>query len=227
MSAIQALQKNLHYTFQDESLLTQALTHRSKQKIHNNERVEFLGDSILSLIISSELFSRYPDIPEGELSRLRAALVKGETIAKIALSLGVADCLRLGAGEFKSGGQYRESILAGTFEAIIGAIYVDANFETVRACVLQWYGPLIDTIHSQTDVKDAKTQLQEWLQARHMPLPTYTYEVSGEAHAQQFTVICRAEGIVGETQGKSTNRRKAEQIAAKAFLAKLPAIKKL
>ena len=221
MSVIKTLQKNLHYIFQDESLLTQALTHRSKQKTKNNERLEFLGDSVLSLVISGELFLRHPKSSEGDLSRLRAAVVKGETIAKIASELGIGDCLQLGVGELKSGGQYRESILSGAFEAMIGAIYCDADFETVRACVLQWYGDLIDKIDSHTDVKDAKTCLQEWLQAHQLPLPIYECIVRGEAHAQTFAVICRVEGSVHESRGESTSRRKAEQIAAKLFLEKI------
>jgi ribonuclease III len=221
MSTIKALEANLHYVFKDESLLTQALTHRSKQKTKNNERLEFLGDSVLSLVISAELFARYQEATEGDLSRLRAALVKGETIAKIASELGLGECLQLGVGELKSGGQYRESILSGAFEAMIGAIYCDANFDTVRACVLQWYGDLIEDIDSHTDVKDAKTCLQEWLQAHQMPLPCYECEVRGEAHAQTFTVTCRVEGMQYESCGESTSRRKAEQIAAKLFFQQL------
>lgn len=215
------LQKNIRHTFRNEALLTRALTHRSRQKIKNNERLEFLGDSVLSLIISTEIFHRHPNLREGELSRLRAALVKGETIAKIAIELGVNDCLQLGTGELKSGGQQRESILAGAFEALIGAIYLDSNFGTVRQCVLNWYDDLIEHIDDVTDVKDAKTTLQEWMQARKMPLPVYDFTVSGDAHLQEFTVICRASGMDIETKGVSTSRRKAEQIAAKAFIAKL------
>lgn len=217
----QSLQKNIGHIFRETELLTRALTHRSRQKIKNNERLEFLGDSVLSLIISTEIFHRHPNLREGELSRLRAALVKGETIAKIALELGINDCLQLGTGELKSGGQQRESILAGAFEALIGAIYLDADFETVRACVLNWYGNLIEHIDDLTDVKDAKTTLQEKMQARKMPLPVYECVVSGDAHLQEFTVICRVPGMDIETKGVSTSRRKAEQIAAKKYLSKL------
>lgn len=221
MRNIKSLQKNLGHHFHSEALLMHALTHRSKQKFANNERLEFLGDSVLSLIISTELFHRYPKAREGELSRLRAALVKGETIAKIANELGIGDCLQLGVGELKSGGHQRESILAGAFESVIGAIYCDANFEVARDCVLRWYGHCIERIDDLTDVKDAKTTLQEWLQARQMPLPTYDFIVTGNAHAQEFTVTCHVDGVDFETQGVSTSRRKAEQIAAKQFLAKL------
>lgn len=235
MMTLKALQKNLGYLFQDTALLLSALTHRSKNQrsasnqekstlphhLKNNERLEFLGDSVLSLIITSEIFYRYPTVREGELSRLRAALVKGETIAKIAFELGIGDSLQLGVGELKSGGYRRESILAGAFEAVIGAIFCDSDFLTVKQCVLQWYGDLIDHIDDLTDVKDAKTMLQEWMQARQKPLPTYEFMVTGDAHAQQFTVTCHVDGFSFETQGQSTNRRKAEQIAAKVFLKKL------
>ena|SRR3989338_2928651 len=211
----------LNYNFKNESLLKLALTHRSKQNTDNNERLEFLGDSVLSLIISTELFSRYPDAKEGELSRIRAALVKGETIAKLALLLGISDHLQLGAGEIKSGGRHRESILAGTLEAIIGAIYCDSNFETTKVCVLHWYGDLITDIESHTDIKDAKTELQEYLQARQMQLPTYDCKMTGESHAQHFLVTCTVEGLSIKAIGESTSRRKAEQIAAKTYLEKL------
>lgn len=234
---IKTLQKNLNYIFHDELLIMQALTHRSKQKNkgsvsasdhvklaqrpQNNERLEFLGDSVLSLIISTDLFHRYPKINEGELSRLRAALVKGETIAKIAHELGIGDCLQLGVGELKSGGNLRESILSGAFEAVIGAIYCDSNFEVVQQCVLQWYKNYIEKISHLTDVKDAKTILQEWLQAKQMPLPVYESTVTGDAHQQEFTVTCHVEGLPHKTKGVSTSRKKAEQIAAKQFLVKL------
>ncbi len=221
MTNLKSLQKNLHHSFKDEALLTHALTHRSKQKTKNNERLEFLGDSVLSLIISTHLFRHYPKIREGELSRLRAALVKGETIAKIANTVGMGECLQLGVGELKSGGHQRESILAGAFEAVIGAIYLDSDFQTVQHCVLRWYGDLIETIDTQTDVKDAKTTLQEWLQAKQMSLPSYEFSVTGDAHKQTFTVICRVDGLSFETKGVSTSRRKAEQIAAKLFLNQL------
>ncbi|PIZ04298.1 MAG: ribonuclease III [Gammaproteobacteria bacterium CG_4_10_14_0_8_um_filter_38_16] len=221
MINLKPLQVKLGHTFRDNALLMRALTHRSKQKLKNNERLEFLGDSILSLIISTEIFRRYPQFREGELSRLRAALVKGETIAKITVDLGINDCLQLGVGELKSGGYHRESILAGAFEAVIGAIYMDADFQTTQQCVLMWYGDLIEMIDTQTDVKDAKTTLQEWLQARQMTLPSYQFTVTGDAHEQTFSVVCRVEGLPYETEGVSTSRRKAEQIAAKSFLNKL------
>lgn len=221
MTNIKTLQKCLNYSFKNEDLLLCALTHRSKKSSYNNERLEFLGDSILSLIISTDLFHRYPKLREGELSRIRAALVKGETIAKIANELGIGDCLQLGVGELKSGGHQRESILAGAFESVIGAIYCDSDFQTVQKCVLLWYGNCIEKIDDLTDVKDAKTTLQEWLQARQMPLPRYCCTTKGDPHEQQFYVVCHVEGLPHETKGVSTSRRKAEQIAAKLFLNKL------
>lgn len=221
MTNIKTLQAHLHYVFKNETLLVHALTHRSKQTLANNERLEFLGDSILSLVISTEIFHRHDKLQEGELSRLRAALVKGETIAKIASELHVGDFLQLGPGELRSGGHLRESILAGAFEAVIGAIYLDSDFQTVQRCVLTWYGSLIETINTQTDVKDAKTILQEKMQAKKMSLPIYECTVKGDAHEQIFTVICHVDELKFETQGESTSRRKAEQIAAKAFLNKI------
>jgi len=221
MSSLNVLQEKLGYQFKNADLLQQALTHRSKQKMAHNERLEFLGDSVLSLTISTAIFSRHQQVSEGQLSRLRAALVKGETIAKISFALEVGNYVRLGAGELKSGGVRRESILAGCFEALIGAIYLDSNFETARDCVLRWYGNLIDHIDTVTDVKDAKTQLQEWLQAHRKGLPTYECITQGEAHALQFTVICHVDGFAFQTEGRDTNRRKAEQLAAKQFLEKI------
>lgn len=215
------LEKKIGYLFQDSRLLVSALTHRSKHKTKNNERLEFLGDSVLSLIISAEIYHSHHHLREGELSRLRAALVKGETIAKIALKLGIGDCLQLGSGELKSGGQKRESILAGAFEALIGAIFADSNYKITQQCVLKWYCDLIHQIEDITDVKDAKTTLQEWLQKRKLPLPVYECDISGSAHSQQFTVTCHVTGLSHETKGVSTNRRKAEQMAAKEFLSKV------
>ena len=219
--SLQQLEKNLNYAFKNHALLTLALTHRSKQKVNNNERLEFLGDSVLSLIISTELFKRHAKNREGELSRLRAALVKAETIAKIALQLNIGAYLQLGDGELKSGGHQRESILSGAFEAIIGAIYCDSDFQTVQHCVLQWYGSLINEINLQTDVKDPKTILQEWMQAHQLPLPVYDCAIAGNAPEQSFTVICTAVGLPHRTQAVSTSRRKAEQMAAKLFLVEL------
>lgn len=218
MTNLTHLQKQLGYFFKHESLLMSALTHRSKKKTDNNERLEFLGDAVLSLIISTELFLRYPHAREGELSRMRASLVKGETIAKIAGELDVGDAVQLGVGESKSGGHQRESILAGAFEAVIGAIYLDSDYDSVKKCVMRWYQDRFDQVDELSDAKDAKTRLQEWLQAKRLALPIYTALATGQAHAQSFEVTCRVPGLPFETTGKSSNRRKAEQIAAAYFL---------
>lgn len=215
------MEKKLGYQFQNKLLLKCALTHRSTKKPENNERLEFLGDSVLSLIISTELFSKYPLLREGELSRLRANLVKGETIAKISAELGIGDAILLGAGELKGGGKNRESILAGAFEALIGAIYLDSNFESVRQCVLTWYQTHINNINEIGDTKDPKTALQELTQAKKLALPLYVAVTAGPAHKQTFDVTCRIEGLDFETHGKSSNRRKAEQIAAAKLLEKM------
>jgi len=218
---LKKLQQQLGYTFKDESLLEYALTHCSKHKIKNNERLEFLGDAVLSLVISTALYNRHPNAREGELSRVRAALVKGETIAKLAVQLGLDEYLMLGVGELKSGGHQRESILAGVFEGVLGAVYQDSDFEMARDVLLYWYGELLDDIHTVTDVKDAKSQLQEYLQGQHLTLPDYEINVSGRAHTQTFEAICRVDGLSIEGYGKSSSRRKAEQLAAKQFLEKL------
>lgn len=221
MTDLKELQKRLGYTFQDVTLLVRAITHRSKHKVENNERLEFLGDSVLSLVISDALFVKYPDAREGELSRLRAALVKGETISKLALTLELDRAMHLGIGELKSGGHQRASILAGTFESVIGAIYRDSDLETIRKIILKWYGNRIYDVESVTDVKDAKSRLQEWLQAQYLPLPHYEVVASGRAHAQTFDVTCTVEGLEIKTHGRSSSRRKAEQLAAKQFLEKI------
>lgn len=216
--SVTKLQTNIGYYFKDAALLTLALTHRSMRKDHN-ERLEFLGDAILSYIIAEALYARYPDLQEGELSRLRADLVKGETLATLARGFGVGKALQLGAGELKSGGQDRESILADATEALIAAIYLDSDMQTVRDCVLTWYG---DGCFAQLTTgdfqKDPKSQLQEWLQARQYPLPDYVVNVTGKQHAQTFHVTCHVNGLVHEATGTGTSRRKAEQMAAEAYL---------
>lgn len=212
--------KRLGYHFKDVELLKHALSHRSSGSC-NNERLEFLGDSILGFIITHELYKRHPDAREGDLSRMRALLVNGETLATMATDLGISDCLRLGVGEQKSGGKRRRSILADAFEAIVGAVYIDSNLSTCRRCVLGWYKEREDDLSELTPIKDAKSELQEWLQAHKFPLPTYRAKISGQAHAQIFTVTCRVKGLDHITEGVASTRRKAEQIAAKRYLEKL------
>ncbi|WP_417761275.1 ribonuclease III [Shewanella sp.] len=206
--------RTLGYSFQDESLLLQALTHRSAAN-HHNERLEFLGDSILSIIISDALYHQFPKVTEGDLSRMRATLVRGDTLAKIAKEFQLGDYLTLGPGELKSGGFRRESILADAVEAIIGAIYLDSELETVRALLLGWYQQRLQEIKPGLSQKDAKTQLQEYLQGDKKPLPEYeVVSIEGEAHNQRFTVECRIEGLNDAVTGVGSSRRKAEQQAA-------------
>jgi ribonuclease-3 len=211
--------RQFHYSFRDVSLLTAALTHRSKHVL-NNERLEFLGDSILGFVIADELFRRFPKASEGELSRSRARLVKGDTLAKLARSLALGDYLQLGPGELKSGGYRRNSILADAFEALIGAIFVDGGLEQASAFIMRNYSSLLETLSIEEDAaKDPKTCLQEYLQGRKMALPEYDVTATaGSAHQQTFTVACRVEKYGVETEGVGNSRRKAEQASAEAAL---------
>lgn len=214
------LQKKLNYHFRDESLLDRALRHRSSGT-PNNERLEFLGDSVLGFIIAEELYKRHEDALEGDLSRMRSSLVNGQILASLAKQLNLPPHLNLGVGEEKTGGRERESILADAVEAIIAAIYLDGGMDAARTCVLRWYGDLVADLASLTPQKDAKTQLQEWTQAHKYPLPVYQAHTSGKSHKQEFTVSCLIEGLPHKTLGKSSSRRKAEQIAAEKYLEQL------
>ncbi|WP_144210170.1 ribonuclease III [Shewanella donghaensis] len=210
--------QTLGYEFTNVDLLTQALTHRSAASKHN-ERLEFLGDSILSIIISDALYHQFPKVTEGDLSRMRSTLVKGETLTVIAQEFKLGDYLYLGPGELKSGGFRRESILADAVEAIIGAIYIDADIETCRKLLLTWYEKRLAEIKPGINQKDPKTILQEYLQGYKKPLPEYhVADVKGEAHNQTFTVECRVAEINKVVTGVSTSRRKAEQLAAAQVL---------
>lgn len=212
------LQRALGYTFQNRALLTQALTHRSAQHAHN-ERLEFLGDAILSWVIADALYHQFPQVPEGDLSRMRATLVKGKTLAEFGIEFQLGDYLNLGPGELKSGGHRRESILADAVEAIIGAIYLDGGREQVQTLLHLWYEKRLAEIKPGASQKDPKTQLQEWLQGKKRALPVYqVVEVRGEAHNQQFTVACSVEVLTDSIIGKGTSRRKAEQDAAHKVL---------
>ncbi|WP_127477194.1 ribonuclease III [Sulfurivermis fontis] len=206
--------RSLGYTFRDTSLLETALTHRSVGS-RNNERLEFLGDAVLSFAISAELYRRFPAVNEGTLSRLRASLVKGDTLARIALDLEIGEYLHLGSGEMKSGGFRRESILADALEAIFGAVYLDSDIERARQVILALYDDRIEAVQPAANLKDPKTRLQEYLQARRLPLPTYNViAMDGEAHEQTFTVTCAVEGLAEPTVASAASRRKAEQAAA-------------
>ena len=217
------LYRILGYEFKNEQLLFRALTHRSFSA-ENNERLEFLGDSILNLTIAEALFFKFPDGSEGDLSRLRAALVKGETLAEIAREMDLGPCLNLGEGELKSGGFRRSSILADVVEAIIGAIFIDASMDVAKTVLLKWFAERLQSITLLGSEKDPKTLLQEWLQARKKPLPVYeVIEVNGESHNQQFTISCYVKGSSGPTEAVAGSRKAAEKEAASLMLAQLEA----
>lgn len=211
----QRLQQALDYTFVRAELLLQALTHRSYGAL-NNERLEFLGDSVLNCSVARALYDAFPDLPEGSLSRLRANLVRQETLADIAVSLRLGDVLRLGEGELKSGGFRRPSILADALESLFGAIFLDAGFDQAQRVVRGLFDPLVAKIDPKASGKDAKTQLQEVLQSRRLPLPDYQLvETQGDAHDQSFIVECILAKPALSTRGVGKSRRAAEQEAAR------------
>jgi ribonuclease-3 len=217
---VEKLYQRINYQFKDPKYLELALTHRSAKGEHN-ERLEFLGDSILSLVIADELYHQFPKEQEGDLSRMRSTLVRGQTLAEIAKEFKLGEFLRLGPGEQKSGGFRRESILADVVEAIIGAIYLDSNTEVCREVVLEWYRQRLDDIQPGVNQKDPKTQLQEYLQGRKLPLPIYAViATKGQAHNQEFTLSCLVDGYK-EFIAKGSSRRKAEQTVAAIALNKL------
>ncbi|MCP0914185.1 MULTISPECIES: ribonuclease III [Legionella] len=213
--------RRLNYTFNNQAYLIQALTHCSAGMI-NNERLEFLGDSILSFVIANSLFEKFPDQSEGQLSRLRAHLVKGEMLAQIALELQLGDYLYLGQGELKSGGFRRASILADALEAVFAAVFLDGGLDACQQVILKLYESRLNDKNLDNNLKDAKTQLQEFLQAEKYPLPEYTLtKIDGEEHDQIFYVTCEVAKLKLKTQGHGANRRKAEQQAAKQLLQQL------
>ena len=208
----------IDYRFADQQLLEEALTHRSRGA-NNYERLEFLGDSVLNLVVSSRLFELKPDASEGDLSRMRARLVRGESLTDIAAGLGLGKQLNLGAGEMKSGGFGRASILADAFEALLGAIFLDSDYAICRTVILDLFDPLIEKLPTIEELKDAKSRLQEWLQGRGRPLPEYTLiREEGADHVKTFHVQCRItdDGSMMEASGSS--RRRAEQVAAAKML---------
>ncbi len=213
----------LGYVFSDASLLKTALTHRSFG-IPNNERLEFLGDGILDFVIAEQLYERFSALPEGDLSRLRANLVRQDTLHALALQLDLGNRLRLGEGELRSGGAQRPSILADALEALFGAIYLDGGFAAVRDYIARLYAPLLDQLKPGQAQKDAKTRLQEWLQGRKKSLPRYVLlGTSGAAHEQSFSVACEIENPALRTLGVGSSRRIAEQVAAEMALKELNA----
>ncbi|MEN0038666.1 MAG: ribonuclease III [Cellvibrio sp.] len=217
----QRLEQRLGYHFEDQRQLQLALTHRSHGAI-NNERLEFLGDSILNFIVGEALFKRFPEAREGQLSRLRSQMVKGDTLAELAREFELGECLVLGEGEMKSGGNRRDSILADSVEAIIGAIYLASGLDVCRERVLVWFAPRLNELGLDTSAKDSKSRLQEYLQAQRQPLPEYVVaEVGGEGHAQVFTIECRVVLAKKPTVATASSRREAEKQAAALMLAHL------
>lgn len=217
------LQQRLQHVFADPRLLQRAVTHRSFSADHN-ERLEFLGDSVLNLAVSSLLYERLARLPEGDLSRVRANLVRQETLHQIALRLRLPEVLRLGEGELKSGGLRRPSILADALEALIGAVYLDAGYERAQTLVQRLYEGVEITPQMQAAAKDPKTALQEWLQGRKMKLPLYEVVATvGAAHRQSFEVECSIAALGLRARGSGTSRRAAEQAAAAAMLQTLKA----
>lgn len=210
------LVRAMGYEFRDPAWLELALTHRSVSGSRNNERLEFLGDGILNFVVADFLFDRFPQEKEGRLSRLRASLVRQDTLASVARDLKLGDYLRLGPGELKSGGYRRDSILADTVEALLGAIYQDCNDMRVCAARIEaWLGSRLEEAGQEAVIKDSKSRLQEYLQGRRLALPAYTVTaVDGEAHNQSFQVRCEVPGLPSPTVGSGLTRRHAEQDAA-------------
>jgi ribonuclease-3 len=224
-TTIRALEKALSISFANQKLLIQALTHRSFGAMHN-ERLEFLGDGILDFVMADLLFARYPALPEGDLSRMRANLVCQDSLFHIAETLEVGPCLRLGEGELASGGQRRPSILADAVEAILGAVYLDAGFAAAKALIERLFAPILashdPSVSAKVAAKDAKTRLQEWLQARKKPLPVYRIEkTEGAAHDRSFCASCEVADFSLLVEGHGHSRKAAEQQAAALALQKL------
>lgn len=226
VSAAEWVRRQLQYEPRDAALFGQALTHRSAAR-NNNERLEFLGDAILNLIVAQYLYEHYGDADEGALSRLRAAVVSGASLARVAAALELGPALAMGAGELKTGGFRRESMLADALEAVCGALYLEAGMETARRVLLRVLAPALAALDAGAEAtadgqKDAKTRLQEWLQGRGLPLPRYqVVQVEGESHAQTFQVSCEVDAMKASAQGEGLSRRRAEQAAAQQLLAQL------
>ncbi|MBT8100879.1 MAG: ribonuclease III [Gammaproteobacteria bacterium] len=215
------LASTLDYRFDDPALFAQALTHRSASGA-SNERLEFLGDAVLDFVVSEIVYAAMPAADEGDLSRLRSSLVKDSSLAGLAADIGLGEHLILGGGERKSGGHRRKSILADTLEALFGAVYLDAGYSAAKAIIARTFGDRLVNLPDPRELRDPKTRLQEWLQARHLPLPDYELiEISGEAHKQRFEIRCSVDGVESAARGKSSSRRRAEQKAAERMLSEL------
>ncbi|HZF80951.1 MAG TPA: ribonuclease III [Rubrivivax sp.] len=221
--ALQALQQRLGYSIKQPELLKRALTHRSWGAEHN-ERLEFLGDAVLSVAVSALLYERHAGSDEGDLTRVRAHLVREDSLHRVALSLGLPEVLRLSEGELRGGGALRPSILADAVEAIIGAVFLDGGYEPAQALVQRLFGEIIQGTEAESWSKDAKTELQEWLQARKVPVPAYRITATrGQAHAQTFEVECAVATLGLAERGEGKSRRTAEQEAARRMLDALKA----
>ncbi len=217
---LQALEQKIGFAFQNIDYLVLALTHRSFGPEHN-ERLEYLGDSILGMVIAKKLFDLFPNCPEGDLTRMRSSLVRETTLAEIARGFSLGDCLRLGPGEMKSGGARRDSLLADAVESIIGAMFLDTgeNYDIVKQVVLRWFEGRLKTISPNVNQKDPKSALQELLQAEHRPLPSYTIDkIAGSDNNQTFFVSVKVDGIKQVFKGRGSSRRRAEQEAAQMAL---------
>ena len=218
---LNGLMKRLGYTFQDKKLLQQALTHRSAGS-PNNERLEFLGDSILNFIVAAHLFTHFSHASEGELTRIRAKWVCESALAEIATGFSLSDHLILGQGEKKGGGAHRASILADALEALIGAMYLESGMLTCESVVLPWYQAGKESLWTDAHHKDAKTRLQEYLQAKQLPLPTYTVlKTWGDPHHPTFQMCCEIDVLGAKAIGEAPSRKRAEQAAAEALLKQL------
>jgi ribonuclease-3 len=221
--ALQALQERLGYRYTRAELLRRALTHRSWGAEHN-ERLEFLGDAVLSLAVSRLLYERHADSDEGDLTRVRAHLVREDSLHRVALALGLPEVMRLSEGEARGGGAQRPSILADAVEALIGAVFLEGGYEAAHAVVQRLFGEIISGTEAESWGKDAKTELQEWLQARRVPVPAYRITATrGQAHAQTFEVECAVPTLGLAERGEGRSRRVAEQEAARRLLASLKA----
>jgi ribonuclease III len=217
-TALLNLQTTLGYSFKQPWLLLQALTHRS-YAIEHNERLEFLGDTVLNLAITHLLFTTYPSTSEGDLSRSRSRLVCQDTLHQLATTLNVSECMRLGEGELNSGGKQRPSMMADMFESILGAVFLDSNYDTVAQLIARLYTPLLQHFEPGHQQKDPKSKLQEILQAKQLPLPSYTITaIQGAQHQQSFEILCRVDAWAIEATGIGINRKLAEQAAATEIL---------
>ena len=221
VSNITQLQRRLGYVFNDPTLLSLALSHRSFASA-NNERMEFLGDAILGLVVTDYLYQQFPDAREGELSRMRSHIVRGESLAEVAKQLELGSDILLGPGEMKSGGHRRDSILGDTVEALLGAVYLDKGIDASRERIFDWFKSLFDGALEVKPLKDSKTTLQEWLQQRGKSLPDYKLvDTGGEAHSRLFTVSCKIDAVGQEMTAIATSRRRAEQMVAEQLLTEL------